>query len=276
MLFNIRVFTGKARLYTQPSCTWPTLSGPRTTKPHNLYSPSAKSSLQRSSRSKKSIDILIDAVYGREKKQRRKKASDTDIALGHAHDWIKAEVARQIVEVFARENLFPSIRPGSSCSTLILSPLDKVMKITCHKDLVEMLNKSVHFDQSALYVVSYIHPAASGRLHDIVLIKLCNAFFSGLPGHNLLSSNARVRCTDKQSFAKRVDDSNEYYRCPDYNMAWNNAFHAALTEYISSGLNPFRNRRLSYPDCEVPSITEFPLMKYRFTSLLPSSSKYVF
>lgn len=83
------------------------------------------------------------------------------------------------------------------------------MNASTQTDVVALLNKRVQLGQSKTYLVSYLD-RESGRLHDTVLSKICNAFFAGLTDHNVLCSNARVTQADKQVFAKRVDESREF------------------------------------------------------------------
>lgn len=96
------------------------------------------------------------------------------------HDWIKAEVALHMVDVSKGSNMFPYTPNGSNHSTRITTALEKVMNVTSVAEIVALLNKRVRLGQYTLYVITYLD-RESGRLHDSVLAKFCNAFFSGLP-----------------------------------------------------------------------------------------------
>lgn len=107
---------------------------------------------------------------------KKNNATDIDVALGHTHDWIKAEIARNQLGYKKVKNIFPSTNRGSSYTSALLLSLDKSMKMTTQEDVAAFLIKIVQVEQSSLYVVSYLD-RKSGWLHDKVLTKTWNAFF---------------------------------------------------------------------------------------------------
>lgn len=89
------------------------------------------------------------------------------------------------------------------------------MDIARTADAVMLLPKRVKLGKSTLCIVTYLYHG-SDRWHDSVLTKFCNAFFATLPENNLLSRNAPLSQTLREEFARRVDNSKEYYRSAEY------------------------------------------------------------
>lgn len=72
--------------------------------------------------------------------------------------------------------------------------------------------------QSSLCVINYID-GASRRLNESTINKFINEFFAGLPEENLLSSSSRVSQSQRDEFARHVDDKEECYCCSKYELA---------------------------------------------------------
>lgn len=176
------------------------------------------------------------------------------------HDWVKAELAKQMLENSKGKNIFPRTPVGTEYSTLILVALEKAMNITSHAEAINLLNKRVQLERSTLYIVNYLD-LTSGRLQDSVPSKMTNSFFAGIPSRHPLSSHAVVTDAQKIESAKRIDESQEYYSYSYYNVAWRSAYHIAPPEVIYAGSPACRNIHKHNNNCELPKFTDKPPSK---------------
>lgn len=150
----------------------------------------------------------------------------------NAHDWIKAEVALQLLNVSKGSNILPHTSHGTLYSTVVMNALETVTGIQSTDDASELLNMRVQMGKYTLYIVTYL-VRTSGCLHDLILPQFCNTFFASLPDDNLLSPNARVLEAQKQQFSRHVDTLKDYYRSKEYDLACKNACRTALHDILS-------------------------------------------
>lgn len=130
------------------------------------------------------------------------------------------------------------------------------MAMTSSSDIRTLLSRRVKVGQSSVFVATYLE-RTSGRLHDSILNKICSAFLSGLEDKNRNSPCARCTESQKQEYARRLDDTEEYYdSIIKYDVTWQNDVHTAINEPLSAGYNGARNIKRHRPDCEVPEIPQ--------------------
>lgn len=110
-----------------------------------------------------------------------------------------------------------------------MTAIENVMAVTMTAKIIKIMNNRIIFGQKSLYIVPYLG-CASGWLHESVLAKLLNSFFTSLPESNLLSSNDCASQAHTEQFSQRVDYWTVYYCSSKYDMAWNNACHDTLEE----------------------------------------------
>lgn len=200
-------------------------------------------------------ELLSDAACTKDQKK-WKKHGLRHFPHDHA-DFIKAKVALKLVDVSKGTNFFQRTPSAATYIMVLLAALEKVMRITSEEGIVALLNKRVQLWQSTLYVITYLY-RASGHLHDSVLLKFCNAFFAGLPEDKLLSANVRLSHAEKGAFARRVDNSKEYYHSAEYNVAWQNACHSALQGKMYAGSTAYHNIRRQNPECDISVLPDHP------------------
>lgn len=173
--------------------------------------------------------------------------SDLDAALVSIHDFMKMRVALHMVDLCYGCDIFPHTPQGQNYTAVIAHALDAFLNMNSEEESSTLLNRRVRIGQSTFYVSAYLD-TASGRLHDAILNKFCDAFFAGLPEENLLSATALISQTRRTNLARRVDEVKEYYRTSHYDMVWKNACHTALSEIICAGLTAARNIKRYFPD----------------------------
>lgn len=151
-------------------------------------------------------------------------------------------------------NIFLHTPYGSQYSSLISTATENVMKMTSSEDITTLTNRCVQLGQSSLYAVTYLD-CASGRVHDSILPNLCSSFFAVLPDDKPLSCTSRATTSQREKFAQRVDKAQEYHQSSQYNMAWQNAYHTALAEIMSTRQRDYRNITRQRSSIQVPRIT---------------------
>lgn len=89
--------------------------------------------------------------------------------------------------------------------------------MTSLNEIRALLNRRLQVRKSSQFLTTYLE-SASGRLHDAILAKKCNAFFSELEDENILSPRSRYTATPRQDFASRLGNLEDYYDSTLYNV----------------------------------------------------------
>lgn len=116
------------------------------------------------------------------------------------------------------------------------------MGLNVQNDVVLLLNRSMELGTSSFDVTTYLY-CATVRLHDAILIKFINAFFSGLLVTNLLSNNSRATAIQKEQFAYGLNKSEDFYNNDEYSNAWHNTRQGVMENAISAGFSVGSNVR---------------------------------
>lgn len=76
-----------------------------------------------------SVEILKEAVASLPPKI-EKKATNIDVAFGHIHDWIKAQINGNQLDHSSGDTIFPSTRAGYPYSSVVLMAIEKFMDMS--------------------------------------------------------------------------------------------------------------------------------------------------
>lgn len=144
-------------------------------------------------------------------KEKRKNIPDIDVALVTAHSYVNMIIFTHIAVPAMGTHIFSQSMAGPLERVLVLTALEKVLTWTDAEDISIMLNKLVNTRNSSSFVHTYMD-RARGRIHDNILSKFSNTFFSALPSANPLSSNSCATFARRRDYAREIDGKSDYYR----------------------------------------------------------------
>lgn len=93
----------------------------------------------------------------------------------HGHEFIKAEIALQLVDASNGRDIFSRTQHGKSHSNFITTALENFIDESFVFNIFCLLNKPVKLGETMSYMISYLR-MASGQLHDSVRAKFSIAF----------------------------------------------------------------------------------------------------
>lgn len=114
------------------------------------------------------------------------------------------------------------------------------MNIKAAKDIRGFLNQNLQLGQTSYYSISNLEIASARRYH-FFWNKVSNSFYDGLLECYPLPSNVRISYALRADFAPRVDKEQEYNHRSQYDLAWQNSHHTAVSEIITIDLSVCRN-----------------------------------
>lgn len=129
------------------------------------------------------------------------KQSENEYQLIALIVFIKSTVACYLLNSSKGWDIFPGLQ--SDHSTLILSALEKYVGPTAIDSHVHLLHKHTQVGRQDHYVCTFFQ-RPSGLLHDTVLLKFSNAFFSSLSPTNSLYYSFQLHFTNKILLAPRI------------------------------------------------------------------------
>lgn len=139
-----------------------------------------------------------------------------------------------------------SIRTRVNSSSLLPPPrfrlsywctlaVGKIVGVQALEVQVKFLNKRIRIVRSEQAIITFLD-RINGRVHDAVLLKFLNAFFTTLLECNCPSLSPNRAKSETQKFARKFDKDTPFYEDEQYLEACSAASATALHEILAAGL----------------------------------------